>query len=76
MAQVIYVDAPKEEEKKKVEFTHYLNTKNGWVNATCEPDTYEKVVYLGKCGLVGDVFAAYSDKCIIIYKGHLNSGEY
>lgn len=75
MAQVIYIDAPQKEEKKKVGFTHYM-TKNGW-----EPfegfKNLLRVIYIGNCVIDGDMFIAYRhDGCIDIWKGHLNSGEY
>lgn len=75
MAKVIYIDAPEKEDKKKVEFTHYLHSKNGWQESSCNPIDYSKVVYLGKCSIQGDMFVAYSTE-ITIYKGNLNSGEY
>lgn len=77
MAQVIYIDAPKQEEKKKVEFTHSFTPKYGWeFDKNFYEYHYEKVIYIGKCNADGDMFAAYKDGIIDIWKGHLNSGEY
>lgn len=76
MKQVIHIN---EETKsgKKVEFTHYLNGNNGWVNSCRGPSINNKVFYLGKCNTNGDMFMdtdSYGTICI--FKGHLNSGEY
>lgn len=77
MKSVIYIDAPKEQEEKPVEFTEHLNSKYGWGPAFCTPENYETVVYLGRCSANGDMFAARNvGGCINIYKGHLNSGKY
>lgn len=82
MKKVIFIEQPKEETKKPVEFTHYLSPYRGWEVETntisrLNPNYYFKIVYLGKCDVDGDMFAAISDGgCIEIYKGHLNSGEY
>jgi len=78
MKQVIMI--PSVEEVKPVEFTHVLLSGEGWKrvgNHYPNDKDNTKVVYLGKCGVDGDMFAVYTDKNkIIIYKGHLNSGKY
>ena len=62
---------------KKVEFTHCLGSINGWITSTPKPSYFNKVVYLGKCSIDGDMFACYSEDVNIgIYKGFLNSGNY
>lgn len=77
MAQVIFIKDPNRDEKKKVEFTHSFNPISGW---EFENDfgayEYTRVVYLGECRKDGDMFAAYKDGVIDIWKGHLNSGKY
>jgi len=77
MKKVIFIDQPKEETKKPVEFTHFFSPQKGWIEdngfvSSC----IDKLVYLGKCKVDGDMFAVYSIAGIDIYKGHLNSGEY
>lgn len=66
----------KKEEKalKPIKFTHYLNGSKGWVNTKTDPSFYQKVFYLGMCNVDGDLFAAYGDVTISIYKGRLNDG--
>ena len=77
MKEVIRIDAPQVTTEKPVEFTHYLDIESGWCTMQVHPNCYKKVVYLGKCPLDGDMFAAYGDDdCINIFKGHLNSGRY
>jgi len=76
MKKVIFIEQPKEETKKPVEFTHYLSETNGWVNCGNCPSAFDSVVYLGKSMDNGDMFAANNNINIYIYKGHLNSGEY
>jgi len=76
MKKVIFIEQPKEETKKPVEFTHYYDCDNGYQKATVPPRNHHKVVYLGNCSQDGDMFAAYQGTTITIYKGHLNSGEY
>lgn len=63
-------------EDKPIELTHALYG-SGW--NTCEAEVDEEVnrlVYLGNCEVDGDMFVAYTDECIIVYKGHLNNGTY
>ena len=78
MKSVIYIKEQKEQEEKPVEFTHFMD-ENGWVKSINAPIHFYKVVYLGRDGENGDMFAAcckgHSDY-IHIYKGHLNSGKY
>ena len=68
----------KEPECKPIEFTHYKGD-NGWIKSSSlrsKPREFDKIVYLGKCSQDGDMFAAYDEDFISIYKGHLNSGKY
>lgn len=74
MRQVERIDSPKESDKP-VEFTHILDS-SGWGTVDAEYLKYDRIVYLGECIGDGDMFAAYSDGLILIYKGHLNSGKY
>ena len=79
MREVIYIEK-KENVGTPVEFTHY-HTGEGWASTDNKEWTdsaiVKKVAYLGKCELDGDMFALYNNYgCIIILKGHLNSGFY
>lgn len=74
--EVIRIQGDKKEIKKPVEFTHYLNHSNGWEETGIKPSSYNRMVYLGRCDIDGDMFAAYEEGCISIFKGHLNSGRY
>jgi hypothetical protein len=65
-----------EEPSKGVEFTHVLGIVNGWCECTCKSSFYDKIVYLGKCPIDGDMFATYTCDMITIYKGNLNNGTY
>lgn len=62
--------------QKPIEFTHSLNEFNGWEETTISPNIFDKIVYLGNCSDDGDMFAAYQDGVIIIYKGYFNDGVY
>jgi hypothetical protein len=75
--KVIFIEQPQENDKP-VEFTYILDIRDGWqeVDVDVEPNDYDRVVYLGKCSTDGDMFAAYTDMAILIFKGHLNSGRY
>ena len=75
MREVERIDKPCESEKP-VEFTDVLNGDAGWDRATCDPKESERVLYLGRCAIDGDMFAAYFEGTIDIYKGHLNSVKY
>lgn len=75
MKEVIRIDGTQQNDKP-VEFTHEFNTDEGWEVTSILPAQYKKIVYLGKCEHYGDMFAAYGDDCIGIFKGHLNSGNY
>ena len=75
MREVIRIDKI-EENEKPVEITHYLSSSNGWETFTDKLDTFDRVVYLGKDDIEGDVFAIYDDEYIHFAKGHLNSGKY
>jgi hypothetical protein len=76
MKEVIRIGEVVQESEKPVEFTHYLEIR-GWTNEIgSKPNHYDKILYLGNDLRDGDLFAAYEDACINIYKGHLNSGKY
>lgn len=75
MKEVIRIDGTQQNDKP-VEFTHFLDVEEGWEGANCKPSDFYKVVYLGNCSLDGDMFAGYKNGAIIIFKGHLNSGNY
>ena len=74
MREVIRIDEPKENSKELV-FTRSLGD-NGWCSTCTSPRDYDKIVYLGRCSVDGDMFAAYGHGSIGIFKGHLNSGKY
>jgi hypothetical protein len=74
--EVIYIEK-RERNEKPVEFTLYLSASSGWVAYGLGTRDFKRIVYLGKCSVDGDMFAAYSESGeIFIYKGHLNSGKY
>ena len=57
-------------ESKKTELTHFLHTDYGWTKETnTDISKFEVIKYLGNCKLDGDMFAAYQDGYIVIYKG-------
>ena len=70
-------EEPKEE-SKGVEFTHCLHHVYGWKKTNATPNNFNKIAYLGKCDVDGDMFAAYFEEedTIAIYKGNLNNGTY
>lgn len=77
MREVIRIpDCSAEDGQKPINLTGYLDTDEGWIDSTADHSDIDKLVYLGKCALDGDVFAAYCEGFIMIYKGHLNSGKY
>jgi len=76
MKKVIRVPELVEKNDKPVEFTHELTASGGWGESKCTPCDFDAVVYLGSCDFDGDMFAAYDNGCIDIFKGDLNSGEY
>ncbi len=77
MRKVIRIPEFEEEGvKDPVEFTHLLDSTNGWEESDVTPNDFKQVIYLGKCMYDGDMFAGYDDDLIMIFKGHLNSGEY
>jgi len=77
MTKVIRIPEFEDDENKEpVEFTHLLDSINGWEESDITPYDFKQVVYLGKCMYDGDMFAGYDDNFIMIFKGHLNSGEY
>ena len=75
MRKVIMIGEEPKEESKGVEFTHELDDE-GYSHTCHKPDEFNKVVYLGNCDAAGDMFAAYNDSYIYIYKGNLNNGTY
>lgn len=75
MKEVIRIPEVKQVTNRNVEVTHYHDGDNGWIKSS-DIGMPEEVVYLGKCKHDGDMFAAYEKNCIVIYKGHLNSGKY
>lgn len=75
MKSVIHIPENNTENNEPVEFTH-LFTSYQMVEAYGKPNDYNKIVYLGKCKYDGDLFAAYEEEKILLYKGHLNSGKY
>lgn len=77
MKEVIRIDRIDTPDEKPVEFTHYLDTQNGWGKTFLKPSHYDEIIYLGCCVIDGDMFAAYDEGGgINILKGHLNSGKY
>lgn len=75
MKEVIIIPEVSVSNDKPIEVTHEFIPSDGWVSEREFPPT-DKVIYLGKCALDGDMFAAYYRNRITIYKGHLNSGKY
>ena len=59
-----------------IKFTHYLSETHGWVYTETLSMEYDKIVYVGNDKGNGDIFVAYRNGNILIYKGHLNSGKY
>jgi hypothetical protein len=55
-------------EKKETVFTHEISI-NGWIKTEIKITIFRKVLYIGNCRIDGDMFAAYIDRKIIIYKG-------
>lgn len=74
MKQVERID--KKESEKPIEITEVLNPSTGWGRVSIDLNDYDRVVYLGKCFVDGDMFAAYHNNRIEIFRGHLNSGKY
>lgn len=59
-----------------LELTDILNDE-GWVEFDhSDIKEYDKIVYLGRCDVDGDLFAGYSYDIIDLFKGNLNSGKY
>ena len=74
--EVIRIYEGKTEAEKPVEFKEILGTSE-YTDTNLKPINFKKVVYLGKCGVDGDMFAAYTELGNIeIFKGHINSGKY
>ena len=55
--------------KKETVFTHCYTSAAGWQTALSNPEKYSKVLYLGNDDDEGDMFAAYEDGYIVIFKG-------
>lgn len=72
MRKVEYIEKPNDN-KKLVEFTHEMSG-GGWLVTKVHPKTMDRVIYLGTCEFDGDMFVAYTDKNINIFKGYLNTG--
>ena len=74
--EVIRIYGIKNEEEKPVEFEKMLGL-TGKVETNDKPTDYARVVYLGKCQIDGDMFAAYGKEGTIeIFIGNLKSGKY
>lgn len=54
-----------------MKFTHRLDIHLGWDKTKTSPSNFKEVKYLGKCDFDGDMFAAYQNGEIEIYKGIL-----
>lgn len=65
-----------QEEEVPIKLTHFMPSDGNWIKRKPDLGVYEKIVYLGKCQIDGNLFACYCDDIITIYKGHLNSGKY
>ena len=76
MKKVRFLDEPKEENLKPIEFTHCLDGATGWEKTILSPHEFKDVVYLGKCKYDGDMFCCKGENVIDIVKGHLNDGVY
>jgi hypothetical protein len=76
MKKVIFINEPAKKKTKPVKLTH-VQTASGWTESIRTNYKHvEKLVYLGKCAVDGDLFAAYFGCYIEIYKGELNDGTY
>lgn len=66
-----FIDCSNEakEEKKETVFTHVQHSIKGWMETNQKPTYFKQVKYLGKCSGDGDMFAAYSETIIQIFKG-------
>ena len=63
-----YISLESKEIKKTILTTCLCGS--GWIILPIEPEKFDKIVYLGKCGFDGDMFACYrKDNTIHIYKG-------
>jgi len=76
MRKAIIIGEEPKEESNPIEFIGFLSITNGWISYANKPAWFDKVVYLGKCTIDGDMFACYKGKAILIYKGNLNDGTY
>jgi len=68
MTKFINCSEEAKETKKETMFTHQLNA-SGFSKVYVDLKSFEKIIYLGKCSLDGDMFACYEDNYIDIYKG-------
>lgn len=77
MKSVIHIPENNTENNEPVEFTKILSGFEGFKDTSIKPVDYNKIIYLGRCNVDGDMFVAYSSSGnIIIFKGYLNSGKY
>lgn len=74
MQEVIYLDKIKSE--KPVEFTHFMDSDEGWILNKHDLNDIGEISYLGNDLIDGDLFMAKENGYLRIYKGHLNSGKY
>ena len=70
MTKFISIDKDTQE-KKETFFTHWLTKTGEWSEYRCMIKDIDKIVYLGKCSIDGDLFAGYhnSTETITMYKG-------
>ena len=66
-----YINLETKENKKitKTVFTDYFCNIDGWKPSVLTPEYFSKIVYLGNCGIKGNMFACYHQGAINIYKG-------
>ena len=76
MKSVIFIEPQETVGEEPVKFTYWQNSLVGWQPCSRNLNKYEKIVYLGKCSIDGDMFAAHLNEIIFIFKGYLNSGKY
>lgn len=69
MTKYISLETKEQNRFKKTVFTKHISSAYGISDTINTPEDFEKVVYLGRCKTDGDIFVAYSDKEIYIYKG-------
>lgn len=73
----IVEDFKEPKETEDIEFIRFLNPKSGFENAIRKPNTFNRIVYVGKTDKAFDLFCAYDDEGIVsVYEGNLNDGTY